>query len=139
MGSAATPLRECVLCRTPLTEESRAAMGLRDFGWINSELPGNVGLMDIDGVLNQYATGRILMLSMMAPHYRVSTGERLTYTLFVRDKGVDVWYLWEHTNGRVKRGVCNAMGRSGPVKEFTRKQLARLVVEWWNAGLADAG
>jgi len=127
-------LRGCPTCGTRVAE---ADLGLRDYRWVNEVLPEHIGLMDIDGCLSQYNTGRVLMLELKPRGARVSTGARLTFALFVL-AGMDVWVVWDIGKNRVKVGVCNEEGRVVNIREMTRDRCAKKVLKWWNDGLGTS-
>jgi len=126
-------LRGCPVCGTPVAE---AALGLRDYRWVNEALGNKLGLMDIDGVLSQAGTGRVLMLELKPRGARISTGARLTFALFVK-AGFDCWVLWDQENGRVKLAELNDKGRPINFKDMTIKRAATLVKRWWDEGVED--
>lgn len=126
------PLRECPVCETPLAETVN--LGLRDFSWVNEELGQKLGLMDLDGVLSQFSTGRMLVLEMKPGGKPVSTGARLTFAALVR-AGYDVWVVWDLGDGKVRVGECNDQGRTPTRKILTRKKLASAVRKWWESGI----
>jgi len=97
-------------------------------------LPEHIGLMDIDGCLSQYSSGRVLMLELKPGSAPISTGARLTFALFVR-AGIDVWVVWERGKARVKLGVCNKDGKVVNIREMTRRRCAQRIAEWWQKGL----
>lgn len=127
-------LRACPCCETPLPDTTD--LGLRDFSWVNDELPGALGLMDFDGVLTQHKTGRMLVLELKPKSKPVSIGARLAFSQLVK-AGYDVWVLWDQGNGRVKVGECNDQGRTPVVKEYTTKRVAVLIRHWWEDGLYE--
>ena len=125
-------LHKCPTCDTPVAESKQ--LGLRDFSWVNEKLPDKLGLMDFDGVLTQYKTGRVLICELKPRAARISIGARLAFSTMVM-KGCDVWVIWDQGNGRVKIGKCIANGRTPMVREYTKAQAANLVRKWWEAGL----
>ncbi len=125
-------LRECPVCETPL--DKAVNLGLRDFNWVNEELPGKIGLMDLDGVLSQASTGRMLVLELKPKGALVSRGARIAFGTLVKS-GFDVWIVWDLGKGRVKLGECNDKGWPQNVRELTRKRAAKLVVNWWLEGV----
>src|SRR5688500_18527362 len=81
-------LRGCPTCGTPVDQ---AKLGLRNYQWINDKLPGKVGMMDIDGVLER--RGHVLMLETKPMNQGISMGQRITYRTFVK-MGCHVWVVW---------------------------------------------
>jgi len=119
---------------------SEAHLGLRDFRWVNSALPGKLGLMDIDGVLTQASTGRVLVLELKPKGAPISVGARLTFGLLVRaglelGRDYDVWYLWDQGKGRIKLGEAGEQGEPLNIRELTERRVVNLVVRWWEKGL----
>lgn len=125
-------LRNCPTCDTPVADAKD--LGLRDYRWVDEELPGKVGLMDFDAVLSQSKSGRMLVLELKPKGAYISIGARLTFQVLVKE-GKDVWVIWDLGKGRVKLGECNDTGRPQNVREMTRKRAAVLVRKWWEKGL----
>lgn len=123
-------LRHCPTCDGPVTKD----LGLRDYSWVNSVLPGRLGGMDIDFCVNQAATGRVLMMEFKPQGVQLSTGAKLTYQLFVR-AGFDVWVAWENRDGSVTWTGLDEDGNQIQRIDGTREELAQEVLNWWNAGL----
>lgn len=125
-------LKKCPTCDTPVADAKQ--LSLRDYTWVNEKLPEKLGLMDFDGVLHQYPTGRMLVLEFKPPGARLSMGARLTFAALVQS-GYDVWVIWDMGKNRVKVGQCNDRGHTPVVKEMTRNRCATLVKQWWEAGV----
>lgn len=120
------------MCGTKVDE---ADIGLRDFAWVNEHLPGKLGLMDIDGTLTQYRTGRVLMLELKPRGEVISEGARLTFALFVQ-KGFDVWLVWDEGDGWVEAAELDTNGEPYGTRRIRRSTLARKVLDWWNEGVS---
>lgn len=122
-------LRGCPVCGTKVKDVD---LQLRDFSWVNSALPGKVGLMDIDGTLSSARTGRTLLLEMKPSGAGVSIGAKLTFREFVR-KGCDVWVIYgPDPEGHVE--VAHVT-KSGNLTKRVRVELAtaaELVRAWWD-------
>lgn len=120
-------LRGCPTCGTPVDQ---AKLGLRNYQWINDQLPGKVGMMDIDGVLER--RGHVLMLETKPLHNKgIPVGQRITLRTFVK-MGVHVWVVW-HDGDEVQVG---RMDERGEVPFATKTNVAGLVqyiVDWWQA------
>ncbi len=125
-------LRKCPTCETPVPKSRN--LGLRDFTWVNDALPDKLGLMDFDGVLTQYKTGRMLVLELKPRAARVSIGARLAFATLVK-AGYDVWVLWDQGDGKVKVGKCVESGRTPNVRQYTKGHVAKMVRRWWEEGL----
>lgn len=132
------PLRACPTCATPV---SQTQLGMRDYSrWLVGVLPGKVSGSDIDFLLDQSSTGRMLALEFKAGNKPLGLGQRLLFQQLV-DKGVEVWCVWEYQNAkgetdRVKVGVLDALGQVRFMQEITPAQLASQIKAWWNDGLA---
>lgn len=127
-------LRKCPVCATPVKDAT--ALGLRNYEWVNQALGNKLGLMDFDGVLTQYKTGRMLVLEFKPPGAYISTGARLAFAMLVQ-AGYDVWILWEEKDGRVSVGICNDKGRPVTKLLMTVPDAAELVQDWWAMGFAE--
>lgn len=117
-------LRGCPTCGTPVEQ---GKLGLRDYSWISGKLPGKVGLMDIDGVLER--KGKVLMLETKPLRQKgIPLGQRLTLRTFTR-MGVHVWLVW-HDGDEVQVG---RMDEAGEVPFTTKTDVAGLVkyIEQW--------
>lgn len=127
-------LRGCPTCGTKVAD---AELRLRDFRWANDALPGKVGLMDVDGMLTQNATGRALAIEMKPPGARVSTGARKTYGLLTQ-LGIECWAVWGPTSElTAQRGRFDRFGNVKHVETMPLEQLATSVGEWWAEGLNE--
>ena len=114
------PLRACPTCLTPVTE---AQLGLRDFAWVNDKLPGRVGAMDVDFLLER--KGRVLVLEFKPGNGAVRGGQAITFRT-LRDLGFDVWIVYgEGPRVQVDWGD----GKT----ETTIPEVAAEVVRWFEA------
>jgi hypothetical protein len=125
-------LRGCPVCETPIADTT--SLGLRDFSWVNQELDNKLGLMDLDGFLSQYKTGRMLVLELKPARKPVMKGARLSFATLVR-AGVDVWVIWDQGDGTVVLGECNDNGFTPKTHTLTVKETAVRVRDWWDEGL----
>lgn len=126
-------LRKCPTCLTPVKELD---LGLKNYRWLRDALPGRVGLADLDGVLEQAATGRVLVFEFKPAGASIPLGQRLLLKRFVRF-GCDVWVIWE---GREDTHEVGAMDRAGNVPfvaKVSTQGLRQRVREWWQTGLND--
>jgi hypothetical protein len=133
MRQAGEGLKRCPLCGEKTTP---GALGLRDYRWVNPYLPGRVGLMDIDGCLNQLKTDRVLMFEYKPGHAPISKGASITFDILWR-KGIDVLVVWEHSNDLVTWQWwfdVNKVGSEMEQEEGTRDDLGQVVRDWWDAG-----
>ena len=125
-------LLECPTCGTP---SSKTDLGLRDYSrWLNPILPGKVGGSDIDLVLHQETSGRILMLEFKEANKRLSIGQRMLLRGMV-SKGIDVWVCWQYSDGTTKVGVMDSVGEVRFTEKMSNENLGVKVRGWWNDGL----
>jgi hypothetical protein len=125
-------LRACPSCATPL--DSTKSLGLRDFRWLGDALPGRVGGSDLDMVLEQSKTGRVLIFEFKPERANLPLGQRLLLKRFVQ-LGCDVWVVWELGDGEFVE--AGAMDDAGNVPFIERMSLGRFktkVGAWWAAG-----
>ncbi len=80
-------LRGCPTCGTKVTE---TALGLRDYSWVNPLLPGRVGGMDLDFLLER--RGKVLVLEFKPAGVRPTKGQAMTFRT-LRKLGVEVWLV----------------------------------------------
>jgi len=126
-------LRACPTCRTKVAE---AQLGLHDYSrWLVDYLPGRVSGSDIDCVVEQSKTGRMLFIEFKRKGELLPVGQRLLLKACVK-RGIDVWVGWE-TDTHVEVGAMDATGEVLLVDNMTHKQLGLKVKRWWNAGLED--
>ena len=126
-------LRGCPTCGTPVED---ADLKMRDFRWVNEALPGKVGGMDIDFVVSQLKTKRVLHLELKPPGAPVSMGARMTFAVYVQ-LGLDAWAVWgPHDDGTVTRMRFNATGQLFDKQTMTQDELAESIASWWAAGEA---
>lgn len=126
-------LRGCPTCGTKVSD---VEMGLRDYRWVNDALPGKVGGMDVDFVLNQSRTDRTLIFEFKPKNAYISMGHRLTFRDMVR-RGVDVWIAWDQGDGTVKVGAVDRHGKTPFIEHMPIAKLRTQVRSWWNEGLDD--
>lgn len=127
------PLRGCPTCKTPVT---KAALGLRDYSrWLDGMLPGKVSASDLDFVLEQAATGRMLIQEFKEGSQPLGMGQRLLLKALVK-MGADVWVVNDLGAKGVKVGVLSAEGVVRFTQTMTPAQLAGKVKEWWWDGLS---
>jgi hypothetical protein len=122
-------LRHCPSCGGEVTE----ALGLRDYASWLTGLPGKVSASDLDFVLEQAQTGRVLIHEYKEGNKPLGVGQRLLLQDMVR-KGCDVWLVWEG-KGTVTAGAMTAEGKVPFTQEMTRAELSARVVDWWYDGL----
>lgn len=133
MRSESDALRTCPTCATPV--DQTRAIGLRDYRWLADLLPGRVGPMDIDAVIHQAKSGRVLVMEFKAPGEPLSLGARLTLAHFVAT-GADVWVVWgPYDDGFYDAGVMDRTGAVVFVERVRLEGLRRRVREWWVRGL----
>ncbi len=81
-------LRGCPTCGTPVAE---VALGLRDHSWVDPLLPGKVGGMDIDFMLER--KGKVLVMEYKPANGHVGRGQSITFRT-LRTMGADVWIVY---------------------------------------------
>jgi hypothetical protein len=126
-------LRKCPCCGGPVT----AGLGLRDYGsWLADALPGRVSGSDIDVVVEQSKTDRMLMVELKPAGVPIPLGQRLLLRAMVR-RGIDVWVV--NGEGPVEVGSMDALGEVRFVATLPDADaLGGKVRKWWNDGLVDA-
>lgn len=122
-------LRHCPACGGPVTED----LGLRDYATWLTGLPGKVSASDLDFVLEQAQTGRVLIHEYKEGKKPLGVGQRLLLKDMV-DKGCTVWLVWEG-KGVVTVGAMNAEGAVPFTQEMTKAELSTKVVDWWYDGI----
>jgi len=114
---------------------------MRDYSrWLDGVLPGRVSGSDVDFMLDQSSTGRMLVLEFKEGNKPLGLGQRILFQQLVK-RDIEVWCVWEYrdANGeteRVKVGVLDALGQVRFMQELTPPQLASQIKAWWNDGLA---
>jgi hypothetical protein len=127
------PLRKCPTCSGPVTEE----MGLRNYAtWLQGLLPGKVGASDLDMVIEQTDTGRVLITEFKEHGSPVSLGQRLLLRRFVR-MGCDVWVIHSLGGDNYAAGAMNSAGRTPFVQGMPLDELKQRVLDWWQTGKED--
>lgn len=122
----------------PVCGGSKESLGLRDFKWLQDVLPGKVGGSDLDFVLEQSRTGRVLVIEFKPRHTSIPYGQRLLLTRMV-NAGFDVWVVWEHDDGEtVTVGAMTKHGRVPFTQSIHLARFRRLVGEWWTDGFRDS-
>ncbi len=116
-------LRACPLCLTPVAE---TRLGLRDYAWVNPLLPGKVGMMDIDAVLER--NGHVLMLEFKPEGAVLGMGTLLTYRTLVR-MGCDVFVV-RGDGDVVELGQVPTSG-SVVYTKMTKAYLVAFVTDWF--------
>lgn len=125
-------LRSCPTCATPLAETTH--LGLRDYQWINDKLPGKVGFMDGDAILER--RGNVLMLETKPDGGYIPLGQKITLKALVR-MGIHVWCVWEKKDGKVEVGAMDRRGEVPFVETMSMVKFVRKITDWYQA--ADQG
>jgi hypothetical protein len=122
------PLRGCPLCGTKVRDLD---LGLRDFRWVSSHLPGAVAPMDIDFVLER--KGHVLMMDFKPEGVGLSVGGRMTYRTFEK-MGCSVWVVQGD-------GPMVTLSRPGSTEgvHMHIEDLVEMVVEWWKEADGETG
>lgn len=128
-------LRKCPTCGGNAKD-----VGLRDYQWLNEKLPGKVGGMDIDMVLER--KGHYLGLEFKPKGGRVELGPRITFKGLVRSGIWDIWVVWDH--GDDSHGIhhveVGALDRKGDIPFVEKMPLSKFITritDWYEA--ADKG
>lgn len=119
-------LRGCPLCGTKVSD---ASLGLRDFAWLNNELPGRIGGMDIDLILTNNKAGLAMAFELKPENASVSLGARMTLKFLVQH-GIRCMVVWDQGDGYVE---VSEMTRDGDLEvirgQFTQPGFALWVCE----------
>lgn len=131
MRSDADKLRSCPTCGVPAEETE---LGLRDYRWVEDLLPGRISATDVDFLLEQHSTGRVLVLEFK-PNKYIPRGQQLMFEWF-RSRGADVYVVVDRNQdaGHYTLGTYhldNVMWR-----KVTHEELRSFVKGWWEAGLS---
>ena len=131
MRTSEERLRKCPTCGGE-TE----GIGLRDYGtWLSEGLPSKVGATDLDFVLEQSRTDRVLIIEFKPKGAWVPTGQKITLKRFVK-AGMDVWVVWEKDDD-VEVGVMDRQGGILVVEKTNKAGLRSKVETWWKEGYED--
>jgi hypothetical protein len=119
---ANAPLRGCPTCGTRVKDLD---LGLRDFRWLASRLPGRVAPMDVDFVLER--KGQVLMFDFKPEGVGLSVGARMTYRTFEK-MGCSVWVVQGD-------GPMVTLSRPGSAEGtyMSVADLVEMVVEWYES------
>jgi len=120
------PLRGCPTCGTRVRDLD---LGLRDFRWVSSQLPGSVAPMDIDFVLER--KGHVLMFDFKPEGVGLSVGARMTYRTFEK-MGCSVWVVQGD-------GPMVTLSRPGSNEgvHIHVDDLVQIVVDWYEEASGD--
>lgn len=105
-------------------------MGLRDYRWLEDVLPARVGATDLDCVLEQHSTGRILVLEFKPNRY-VPRGQAILFDGLLA-QGFDIAIIIDKDHDDNKF-VYSWWGEN-EWKETNLAGIRRLVRTWWNRG-----
>lgn len=135
MRTVEQKLRKCPTCGGETD-----GIGLRDYQWVNDQLPGKVGGMDIDMVIER--KGHYLGFEFKPKGASIGLGPRITFKGLVRTGIWTQWMVWDH--GEDDNGVhhveVGALDRKGDIPFVEKMTLAKLVTritDWYEA--ADKG
>lgn len=117
---ANSPLRGCPTCGTPVTE---ARLGLRDYRWVSSKLPGKVAPMDFDFVLER--GGHFLIMEFKPEGVKPGVGQ--ARTLRAAREWADVWVVY----GEDGAEYVDVDFGDGIIAHFAVEALAYEVVCWF--------
>lgn len=128
------PLRACPTCGTDI---ANIDLGMRDYSrWLNPIMPGKVGGTDVDLVLHQQATDRMLMVEFKDHGKQLGLGQRLVFKALKR-KGIDVWVVWQIDDTHVLAGELDKTGEVRFAENMTANQLGLKARAWWIDGLRE--
>lgn len=126
-------LHHCPTCGGDIKD-----LGLRDYRWVSKVLPGRVSPSDLDFVLEQASSGRILVMELKPQGAYLPLGQRRLLKRFVT-LGCDVWVVWEADNGQtVEVGSMDRSGRVPFVERIPTSAFGKRVRTWWDDGLDEA-
>ena len=114
-------LRHCPTCDGDIRGKD---LGLREYGWASTRLPGNIGPMDIDFMLER--RGHVLIMEFKPDDVALSTGQRMTLRT-LQKMGCDVWIV----KGTGPLYHMTRLGEPGGVLTVTEPQLGRMVADWF--------
>ncbi len=118
------------LRRCPTCGGKAENLGLRDYQWMEGVLPSKVGLTDLDAVLQQDRTGRILALEFKhEPH--VPKGQKILFDALTK-AGWDVWLIVDADPDAL---LIRSWG-TNQWRSMSTPELKQAVLDWWNLGLA---
>ena len=113
-------LRGCPTCGTKVAETN---LGLRDYSWVNPLLPGKVGLMDIDGLLER--RGKVLIHEYKPAAVAPTKGQLMTFRT-LRKMGAEVWTI------QGDGPLVDVNFGDGLVSHLPVSELAAETVRWYN-------
>jgi hypothetical protein len=128
------PLRACPVCGTRV--EDTVHLGLRDYRWLNEELPGRIAPMDLDFILEK--NERFLIQEYKPKGAPLTMGQRLTLRALVRKAGADVWVVNEVDPKHFNVSVMDHDGATRFVeKKVPLGKLKRASVNWLETVVAE--
>jgi len=119
-------LRGCPTCGSRVKDIN---LGLRDFRWVASALPGKVAPMDLDFVLER--KGQVLILELKPEGVGLSVGARMTYRTFEK-MGCSVWVV----QGEGPMVTLSRPGQNESVYLHI-DDLIKMIVEWYEEADSD--
>ncbi len=119
-------LSTCPTCGADNTD-----IGLRNFTWLFDVLPGRVAATDLDCIIEQHKTGRILCIEFK-PSFYVPRGQSLLFDALIH-QGWDVWVVVDKDLAKDRVGL-QSWPLVGPPKWMTVAELKKTVAAWWAAG-----
>lgn len=122
-------LRGCPLCGTPVDQ---ANIGLRDFAWLNNELPGKIGGMDIDLMLTNNRAGLAMAFELKPYGANVSLGARMTLKFLVQH-GIRCFLVWEGEDTHSGMVLVSEMMHDGTVTDTFDSPLDTMQFAQWVA------
>jgi hypothetical protein len=96
-------------------------------------LPGRVSASDVDFMLEQTQTGRVLAMEFKDGSKPLGLGQRLLFKGLLA-KGIEVWVAWERKDS-ILVGALDETGEVRFTQTMTRAELAEKVRDWWFQGL----
>lgn len=129
-------LRGCPTCGC---KDHVEHLGMRDYSrWLSGLLPGRVSGSDIDCVIEQSRTNRVLFMEFKPLGVYLPTGQRLLLRAMAR-RDIDVWVVWEDNDGEhVEVGAMDKTGEVPFVERMTIAKFERRVTSWWRQGYEAA-
>lgn len=123
-------LRSCPLCQRTLEGVN---IGARDYRGVNALLPNRIGGTDVDLVLQQNGTDRMLVVEFKPSIAPLMKGQRDTLAWFAR-KGADVWVVCDtEYPTKVQLASLDGKGVLSDWRTMSAVRYHQLVADWWMA------
>lgn len=123
-------LRACPTCGGKVKKD----LGLRDYSrWLFDVLPGRAAATDLDCIIEQHSTGRVLVFEFKPSRY-VPRGQALLFDTLVAS-GWDVLLV---VDTRIQKDELDVSLWGHPTwKTMSLSELKQMVADWWAYGLPN--